>query len=227
MDVHTWLYNRLPIAPVIIEAGVCDGMDTKHFAMTYPVGRIYGFEPIPELFEYAKKVTNMYENVTLFQKALGENSGTSTIYISDINGQVSASSSILKPLEHLKRHPHVGFKQEIDVEVVNLDEWCSANQVVKADLIWLDIQGVEPNVIRSSPSIVSNTDYIYSEVSLIDTYDGVIKYDEFKKMMDELGFDVAFEDLKWDDMGNVMFQKRKEQALQPYGDCFDHPNPQS
>lgn len=207
MNTHAWIFQHLPSAPVIIEAGVCDGTDTDRFAKMYPRGRIYGFEPVPSLFEQAKLKNKDNQNVQLFEQALGETRCTKTIFISDINGCVSASSSIMKPKD-LSDNPHVTFKNEMEVDVINLDEWCEENGVNHVDLMWLDIQGMEPQVIMASPKIVARTDFIFTEVSLKDTYEGVIKYDEFRTIMDKLGFDVVFEDLPWKDMGNVMFKRR-------------------
>lgn len=47
-----------------------------------------------------------------------------------------------------------------------------------------------------------------TEVSLIDTYDGVIKYPEYKNWLIENDFSVVFEDLPYQDMGNVLFKKK-------------------
>lgn len=207
MEQREWILQHLPESPVIIEAGVCDGSDTDFFAKAFPKGRIIGFEPVPSLFNQAKNRNKDNQNVELFQQALGPTEGRKTLFLSDINGTISASSSLMRPND-MSENPHVTFKDEIEVDVVNLDEWCSNHNVTHVDLMWLDIQGMEPQVIMSSPEIVANTDFIFSEVSLMDTYEGVIKLDEFRQIMDDLGFEVAFEQLPWKDMGNVMFKRK-------------------
>ena len=72
--------------------------------------------------------------------------------------------------------------------------------------MWLDMQGLEPIVIKNYPNIVSKTKFIYSEVSLIETYENVVLYENFKSYMESINFKVVFEDLPWKDMGNVLFK---------------------
>jgi hypothetical protein len=46
---------------------------------------------------------------------------------------------------------------------------------------------------------------IYTEVSLVETYEGVALYPELKAFLIEQGFVVKQEQLPWPDMGNVLF----------------------
>ena len=41
--IHKWILENLSQTPTIIEAGVCDGLDTEFFAKSFPNGKIYGF----------------------------------------------------------------------------------------------------------------------------------------------------------------------------------------
>ena len=75
--------------------------------------------------------------------------------------------------------------------------------------MWLDIQGSEPVVLAASPKTLTNTRYLYSEVSLIETYDGVMMYPEFKVFLEKNDFEMVFEDLPWKDMGNVLYRNKK------------------
>ena len=204
--IHKWILENLSKTPTIIEAGVCDGLDTNFFATSFPEGKIYGFEPIPGLFHQALELNKAHSNVMLNQLALGEITENKKIYVSDRFGKDWGSSSILKPKEHLNYHKEISFNSKIEVSIVNLDEWCELNNITQVDLMWLDLQGMEPSVIKSSPNIISKTKFIYSEVSLIDTYENVMIYDKFKKYMIGVGFEVVFEDLQWKDMGNVLFR---------------------
>lgn len=204
--IHKWILENLSKTPIIIEAGVCDGLDTNFFATSFPEGKIYGLEPIPKLFQQAWDLNKNHSNVILNQLALGEITENKKIYASDRFGKDWGSSSILKPKEHLNYHKEISFNSEIEISVVNLDEWCKLHDINYVDLMWLDLQGMEPFVIRSSPNIISKTKFIYSEVSLIETYENVMIYDKFKDYMFGVGFEVVFEDLQWEDMGNVLFK---------------------
>lgn len=204
--IHKWILENISSTPTIIEAGVCDGLDTEFFANSFPNGKIYGFEPIPELFQQSLNRNKNYSNVNLEQLALGERSEDVNFFVSDRFGQKWGSSSMLKPKKHIDVHKDITFNSEITLKVVNLDEWCKTNNINLVELMWLDLQGFEPIVIKSSPNIISKTKFIYSEVSLIETYENVTLYEDFKNYMESINFKVVFEDLPWDDMGNVLFE---------------------
>ena len=92
------------------------------------------------------------------------------------------------------------------------DDWITENKIEKIDLAWLDMQGYEPLLLKNSPLAMSKIEYLYTEVSLIETYSEVTKYEEYKSMLLESGFEVVFEDLPWQDMGNVLFKKGNDNA---------------
>ena len=45
-------------------------------------------------------------------------------------------------------------------------------------------------------------------MSLIETYDNVILYPEYKKFLSENGFEIIEEELPWKDMGNVLLKNK-------------------
>ena len=204
--IHQWILKNISDSPIIVEAGVCDGLDTEFFAKSFPKGQIYGFEPIYELFQQALNRNSQYSNVSINQLALGEKSEEMTFYVSDRFGKKWGSSSLLKPKKHIDVHKEITFNSEATLKTVNLDEWCFNNSIESVELMWLDLQGLEPIVIKSSPNIISKTKFIYSEVSLIETYENVTLYKDFKNYMESINFKVVFEDLPWEDMGNVLFK---------------------
>lgn len=204
--IYKWILENLSETPNIIEAGVCDGLDTEFFAKSFPNGKIYGFEPISDLFQQAFDRNKNYLNVNLEQLALGEKTEEKDFYVSDRFGKKWGSSSILKPKKHIDVHKEITFNSKSTLKVVNLDEWCLDKEIDSVELMWLDMQGLEPIVIKNSPNIISKTKFIYSEVSLIETYENVVLYENFKSYMESINFKVVFEDLPWEDMGNVLFR---------------------
>ena len=205
-EIYDWVLKNIPKDATIVEAGTYDGGDTRFFGHYFRKGKIYGFEPVEEL--YARSITNtsQYKNVFIEKKALGERNEKKSIYVSNVSGQTSASSSLRAPKQHLTFHENVKFSEKQEVEVVNLDSWCDENKISKLDFMWLDVQGSEYDITKSSPKIISNTKYLYCEVSLMEMYEGTILYDKFKDNMKQIGFDVVFEELTWKDMGNVLFE---------------------
>jgi FkbM family methyltransferase len=208
MDIRKWILENLPNNPTILEAGTADGTDTLFFAHYFPNGMIYGFEPVPNHFNDTLNKISGRNNVIVYNLALSEDCEPKEIHVSDRFGQDWGSSSLLKPKEHLTQHPEITFNKTITVDCTNLDVWIKDKNINRINLIWLDIQGYEPVVLGSSPITMSMSEYIYAEVSLIDTYEGVQKYPEFKKFMEENGFEAIHEELPWQDMGNVLFKNK-------------------
>ena len=199
---------NLPKNSTILEAGIYDGSDTRFFADFFTEGEIYGFEPVPSLFHKASKILENKNNVEIYNKALSDKTGSSKIYLSDRFGAVAGSSSLLSPKDHLKMHPQITFKEVINIETINLDEWFKSKNLETIDFMWLDMQGYEPKVLKSALNTLSKTKYLFTEVSLIETYDNVTLYPEYKKFLSENGFEIIEEELPWKDMGNVLLKNK-------------------
>ena len=209
MDIRTWIINNLSNDGIIVEAGTSNGSDTLFFSDHFKNGKVYGFEPVESCYlETLSKVGGRI-NIEIANVALSDKKGTSTFYLSDQFGADSGSSSLLKPKDHLRVHPDITFEKQIEVSTINLDEWFESKNIDYIDLMWLDIQGAEPFVLKTSPVALSRTKYLYTEVSLMETYEGVIQYQDFKSFLQEAGFVVVTEDLPWVDMGNVLFRNTR------------------
>jgi FkbM family methyltransferase len=207
IDSYKYLIkNYLSHDPVILEAGAFDGEDTLQMATLWPESKIHTFEPVPELFKTLKNKLSSKQQVHLYPYALSNKTEKTSLYVS--SGMSDGSSSILKPLEHLQAHPEVKFENQIVVEAFTIDDWAKKYGIGALDLMWLDMQGAEFKVLEASPVILSTVKVLFTEVSLIETYKGVLLYPEFKKWLEAQGFLVAMEDLPHRDMGNVLFVRK-------------------
>lgn len=207
MNIKQWIIQNLNKNSVILEAGIANGEDTLFFSEYFETGKIFGFEPDSKLFEQAKNKLINKDNVFIEQAALSYINSDEIFYISDRFDEAWGSSSLLKPKDHLWFHESITFKSTKIVKTIALDDWVEKIQIDKIDLAWLDMQGYEPILLKNSPLALSKINFLYTEVSLIDTYDGVIKYPEYKNWLIENDFSVVFEDLPYQDMGNVLFKK--------------------
>jgi len=195
--------SHLPRRPTVVEAGAYKGLDTEEMSRLWPDATIHAFEPIPGLFQQVIDRVGFRSNVRCYNLALGAHSGTTTLHVS--SGASDASSSILRPKKHLEYHPETTFGEAIEVQVVTLSEWMSRNNVDNIDFLWLDLQGAEFEVLKSSAEILRNVTAIYTEVCLVEQYEGAVLYPDVRKWLEERGFRVAREKLPWEDAGNVLF----------------------
>lgn len=190
--------------PTIIEAGASSGEDTLELAQCFPKGIIYAFEPLPISFNILEKKLNKTRNVKLFELALSTKTEQALFNISSNN----SSSSLLQPKEHLTVHPEIIFETQTLVNTITLDDFAQREKIEKVDFMWLDMQGMEYEVLKASNSVFPKVDLLYTEVSLIETYKNVPLYKDFRVWLEQQGFEVIWEGLYWNDMGNVLFKRR-------------------
>lgn len=195
--------SRLSDTPIIVEAGAHDGSDTARLSGFFPRGQIHAFEPVPQLYIALTNQTRQLPNVIPYELALRSTSGSATLHLSE--GRSDGSSSLLKPKRHLDVHPDVTFERTLQVNCLSLDDWANSNNIKRVDFAWLDLQGMEYDVLRASSKVFPTIQAIYSEVSLLEMYEGCPLYPEYRSWLESVGFQVVMEDLPWSDMGNVLF----------------------
>jgi FkbM family methyltransferase len=206
MHIQSFIQRFVPRNGIVIEAGSWNGDDTLFFARHCTEGKVFSFEPFPSFFYQSAKKLYGWPNVELAPLALAEKTQPYTLFVSEIDGNFWCSNSILKPKDHLVVNPHVKFEKEVQVQGINLDDWFQMKGLDHIDMMWLDIQGAEPAVLKAAPNILSRTKFIYTEVSLVELYEGTPVYTEFKKFMESKGFEVMEESLPSADSGDVLFR---------------------
>ena len=202
------IHSYLPKKPVVVEAGAHVGVDTVEMAQAWKDATIHAFEPVKEIYKQLEANTKDLSNVHAYELALGEKTGKADIFVS--GGTSDGSSSLLKPKDHITSHPEVTFKNKQTIKTITLSDWAKKYSVKKVDFFWLDMQGLELQVMKASPEVVKKASVIYTEVSLIETYEGAATYPEVRVWLESLGFTVVIEELPWEDMGNILFVNNKK-----------------
>jgi FkbM family methyltransferase len=195
----------LPSNPVIVEAGAHIGIDTVEMARLWEAATIHAFEPVPKVYSKLQDNVKRLKNVHTYEIALSDKTGVQEIFIS--GGRSDGSSSLLRPKEHLKTHPDVTFNEVVKVQTLTLNDWMSLNRIKHIDFLWLDMQGMELSVMKASSEVIREVKVIYTEVSLIETYEAAASYSEIKRWLGRQGFHPEIEKFPWEDMGNVLFIK--------------------
>lgn len=194
--------------PTILEIGANVGSDTVEMAILWPQGKIYAFEPVPDVIERLKFKTKNFKNIEIIQAAVSDKNGVNTaeMFISDNSG---CSSSLLKPKDHLVYYPTVHFNKKIAVPAIFLPVWLDKNNIKIIDLLWIDVQGAELNIFRSLADKIKNFHYIYTEVSLKEFYEGGASFELLKEYLEKFGFYIVKTDLVDGQlMGNVLFGQK-------------------
>jgi hypothetical protein len=117
------------------------------------------------------------------------------------------SSSLLRPKDHINIFPDVLFNQSEIVDTITINDWVKQYNIDRIDFMWLDLQGNEMRVLSKADLILHTTKVIYAEYSLVEFYEGLTLYEDFKKFMDGLGFKEEINDKYFNylNCGNSLF----------------------
>jgi FkbM family methyltransferase len=180
----------LPDDPVILEAGACDGSDTVRFAERWPRGTVHAFEPIPDAYQSVVAKTQRLSNVHTYEAALSGETGRDEIHLSeDVSGAPRPdASSLLKPEGLSESWPTIVFRRTITVDTTTLDDWSDEQSIARIDLMWLDLQGMESQVLQAAPRTLAMTRAIYLELWREPMYHDCPTYSEVVAWMRAVGF---------------------------------------
>ena len=124
------------------------------------------------------------------------------LYIASNDG---ASSSILRPKEHLWQHPGVGFGEVIRVPTITLDTLLRENENIDINsynFVDMDIQGAELLALQGMTETLPHIDAIYTEINFIEMYSGCALVDEIDGFLADYKFERRLTDdcgLGWGD----------------------------
>jgi FkbM family methyltransferase len=186
----------VPSNPIIIEAGAYEGAETIRMAYLWPQGTIYAFEPVPEAYEHLRQRAQGVPSIHTYPVALGNKTGTSTIYLARNTHQpdrICGSSSLLPPKEHLTYDQDISFPEKAKVAITTLDQWAKDHYVDHIDLLWLDMQGTELTLLKSS-DIAKTAKAIYIELEFVEAYKGQQLYPEVRAYLEKQGYTMVAAD---------------------------------
>ena len=139
-------------------------------------------EADPEMARWLKELPLM-DSVRVFGYAVcDEDHGVRKLYVASNDG---ASSSLLRPKEHLKVSPPVRYDKTIQVPTITLDTLLHEQGVNVGDynFITVDIEGAELLALAGATKTLPHIDAIYTEVSFAEVYAGCGLVDELDRFL--------------------------------------------
>jgi 2-O-methyltransferase len=193
--IKSFIQANVPSTGVVIEAGTSDGTDTIEFLDIVRDGKVYAFEPIEYLYNQTLERIKSYTNIEYFKAALSTKDGKEIMHVSQNTSlnQPWGSSSFLEPKEHLRLWQDITFDEKLEVDSIRLDKFVVDKNIDVIDFMWLDLQGYEPVLLQYSPITLSKTRYLFTEVSLVETYKDVVLKSDFATFLKNSGFEVIWE----------------------------------
>lgn len=167
--------KQVKLGQTVVDIGANIGYYTLIMArLVGPEGRVIAFEPDPNNFDILKKNIEMngYKNVTLYQKAVSQESGNIQLYFNR-HGSISRTFDA------------GDGREKMEVGAVKLDD------VVKerVDFIKIDIEGAEIGAIKGSKEILSKwKPTIISEFAPKDIKKFGATAEEYLRIMQELKY---------------------------------------
>jgi len=143
-----------------------------------PTGCVCSFEPVAENAASVRQNAkiNRFDNIKVFELAIGRTSGTAELLLTDWDGGGSLSISAVKPSEPVSRR---------QVRVVALDDLIPAEKLPKPSVVKIDVEGVEMEVMQGMSKTITES----RPVLLYEVDDG--RKDSFNRRWKELDDYVA------------------------------------
>lgn len=201
----------IPDDPVIFEAGGHYGEDTVRFARKWPAGKIISFEPNPNAFEMLLQATDGIENVSAHQLAINNYNGHAVLHVcygtTGDNPVFEGASSLLEASDWQAMHYR---GPDVRVPCVVLDDWCEINGIDHIDFMWLDLEGLELQVLKCSPRILKSVQLIYTETNFLDFRKGMTQYNDLKNFLEKSRFKLLAHWYAEGFQGNAIFVKKED-----------------
>lgn len=142
----------------VLDIGANLGYFSKNFARLANKGKVISIEPIPSFYKTLSFFMKKFQNVTLYNVALGTEKGTITMVMPESNGMIRTGlPHIAESEEEKQQHTN----QEVDI--VKGSELLSG--LTKLDYIKCDIEGYELNVFKEiKPILEKYLPYVQIEI---------------------------------------------------------------
>jgi FkbM family methyltransferase len=178
---------------IIFDVGSRDALQSVEFAKKFPEAKVYAFECNPETIEQCRVNSSGYEQIVVVEKAVNEFEGSCAFFPIDTKKSVThvshgnpGASSLFKVTGD---YPHEDLvQQEVEVECVRLDSFCSREGIPIVDLLWLDLQGAELLALKSLGVLLKDTAMIHTEVEFQPIYQNQCLFQDVDQFLTAQGF---------------------------------------
>jgi FkbM family methyltransferase len=187
----TWLANNLRPNAVIFDIGAADLNDTRRIKAGLPDATFYAFE-CAKSWAAQNKQTAVEHGINYYHMAMSDTVGTLTFHPSAVlDGQEWPwSGSVCEPGPNLLNE-RWKWGEGYTVPSTTLESFCAEHNL-SPDFIHIDVQGAEFRVFSAVGSL--RPGIVWAEISEFHMYKTGTTYDNFKALMESLGYVEQFKD---------------------------------
>lgn len=145
------------IPMVIVDVGINRGQSTFLFLKWFPKARIYGFEPLPNVFNLAER--KLADRAQLYNLGVSSISGVQTFWESKLDETSTFNHPNLDSNYHkMKSKVLLTSKRKmykaLKVNTVTLDDFSRNEKIIRIDLLKVDTEGHELEVLKGSADLL-------------------------------------------------------------------------
>jgi len=174
--------NEISSIKGIIQIGANTGQEIKYFY--HLTDNIILIEPIPQLIDY---LTKLYPKYLVLPYGLGSTNDIMDLYLASNGGE---SSSVLKPLNHLKYYPDVLFQDSIKIQVRTFESLIDEYNINmnNFNILISDTQGYDLEAIKGFGDYIKHFELIIAEYINSDLYENDASLEDMTNYLTPLGF---------------------------------------
>jgi FkbM family methyltransferase len=153
---------------VIFDLGTNIGTAAIKFYQKFPKAIIYCFEPDPYNFERLQKNISLLaqpERIKIYNFAVSDSDNEKVSFYRGSSNHWSSS---------LIKRGSTG--EEVIVETITLDTFCSKNNIEKIDILKMDIEGAESDALDGFKNNLTIVDYFIGEMHPVEMRDSVSSF---------------------------------------------------
>ncbi len=183
-------WHKLPggAPKTVLDIGANAGQFARKVLASLPDCTVHSFEPLPGPFAQLRSLAAQHPGLHGHNFALGDQDGGAVIH----TGDYTASSSLLKPAQHLNDSmPQAMPGKDAEIAIRRLDDWAAETNLDAPLFIKLDVQGYELQVIRGGGQTLKRACAVLSELSFVELYEGQPLIGDVIAAMAERGFRLA------------------------------------
>lgn len=164
-----WLLRFIPSHEEItlIDIGGNSGYWAEEFLQFYPNSKVYGFEPILEMFQEYQNRFSGNSAVHIYNTALGSEDTEAVM-----NTSMGHYLSSFHEYDASLKDKNVNFINKEKVVIKKLDNFYPGIEFMNKTVVKIDVQGFEAHVVKGGLKVIEKADLIILECSFVEEYQG-------------------------------------------------------